>query len=299
MIARFPNFSPIQLNQLEEYVNLVSKFPPYSDFNFVSLFCWNKNDLTEISILGKGIVIKLKDYTSNKINYSFLSSNQDTQLEIMELFKEANCLTLVPEITVNMLNTKYFSIQEELDNFDYIYNLEKLIKLDGKIYKKKRNKVHKYSKDLLLHTKVNVITEITELFRQEVEGLLVQWCFENEFLAKDMEDEIDAIMTAVDNLNALNLFIVEIRLKGKLKGISINEKLPGDMAICHFEKTVGAHENIASYFVQQIAIILKTYNCNYVNWEQDLGIAGLRQLKQSYHPEYYLKKYNVINLSKM
>jgi hypothetical protein len=35
---------------------------------------------------------------------------------------------------------------------------------------------------------------------------------------------------------------------------------------------------------------LKEYNIRYWNFEQDLGIPGLRQSKRKYKPEFYLKK---------
>lgn len=293
MIARFPNFSPIGLRHKEEYEEIIKDFPPYSDFNFVSLFCWNSNQTTEISRLGEGIVIKLKDYTSDNIIYSFLSKDKETLKMVKKILDLSPRLCLVPESTINAMGPHDLDICEEPDNFDYVYKLLDLVSLDGKKYKKKRNKVHRFNTDLSSDVTTQVVRDIAPSLRQEIEGVVVQWCFENEVLVADMQDEVDAILAAVDNLKALNLILVEVRVKGKLKGFSINEITHGTYSLCHFEKTINAHENIASYLVKSVADILLTKGSHFVNWEQDLGLDGLRQLKRSYHQDHFLKKYSL------
>lgn len=41
MIPKFPEFKKLELSNKEEIENFTSKFPPYSDFNFVSMWCWD------------------------------------------------------------------------------------------------------------------------------------------------------------------------------------------------------------------------------------------------------------------
>ena len=39
MIPEFPEFKKLELSNKEEIEKITQKFPPYSDFNFVSMWC--------------------------------------------------------------------------------------------------------------------------------------------------------------------------------------------------------------------------------------------------------------------
>ena len=292
MIAQYPEFTKIDINIKKSYENIIRKYPSYSDFNFVSLFCWNTDGSAEVSRLGDGIVIKLKDYTSEKTVYSYMTDNSDAIKYINELFNVTDVLNLVPETTIKSLSRlDDFIVEEDPDNFDYIYNIDDLMKMKGGEFKKKRNKVNQFKKDLSDVVVTKSHKEITDTQRLEAEGLFAQWCFENDKFAIDLLDESRAIFNAIDNLEQLELVYVELRVKDKLKGFSINQKVDSKTAVCHFEKTVRAHENIGPYLVNKVAEELYKMGCKYVNWEQDLGITGLRQAKKSYNNSHHLKKY--------
>lgn len=292
MIAHYPEFTKVDLAIKDNYEKIIRKFPSYSDFNFVSLFCWNTDGSAEVSRLGDGIVIKLKDYTSEKTVYSYMTDSSDAIKYINELFNVTDTLSLVPETTIKSLsNIDDFIIEEDLDNFDYIYKVDELLKMGGGALKKKRNKVNQFKNDLSEVVTTKTYKKVTDIQRLEAEGLFAQWCFENDKFAIDLLDESSAIFNAIDNLEQLDLVFIELRVKDKLKGFSINQKVDSNTAVCHFEKTVRAHVNIGPYLVNKVAEELDKMGCEYVNWEQDLGIVGLRQAKKSYQNSHHLKKY--------
>jgi hypothetical protein len=292
VIAHYPEFTKVDLAIKDNYEKIIRKFPSYSDFNFVSLFCWNTDGSAEVSRLGDGIVIKLKDYTSEKTVYSYMTDSSDAIKYINELFNVTDTLSLVPETTIKSLsNIDDFIIEEDLDNFDYIYKVDELLKMGGGALKKKRNKVNQFKNDLSEVVTTKTYKKVTDIQRLEAEGLFAQWCFENDKFAIDLLDESSAIFNAIDNLEQLDLVFIELRVKDKLKGFSINQKVDSNTAVCHFEKTVRAHVNIGPYLVNKVAEELDKMGCEYVNWEQDLGIVGLRQAKKSYQNSHHLKKY--------
>lgn len=296
-LPTYPDFDTIDIRHKEDIEKIVAKHEPYSDFNFTSLFCWNTDGNTAVALLNGNLVVRQKDYTSSHVNYSLLGSNKVKE-SLDTLLNDVGCIHLVPQDLVDVIdNTESYDIIEEPDHFDYVYSLDELARLEGGVYKKKRNKVNNYSSDRAEQTEILTLDTISEGLREEIDGLFVQWCFENEKLYAEVEDEADAIHRAVDNFEELGLLIIELRIDGKLKGFSINQKIDDTYAICHFEKSIKAHNSLSPFFVNAVSAELLKRDCRLVNWEQDLGIEGLRQQKRSYAPTKQLKKYAISNIS--
>ena len=53
MLPTFPEFKPLELSDKNDVENFTSKFPPYSDFNFVSMWCWDIKEEMRISLFDK------------------------------------------------------------------------------------------------------------------------------------------------------------------------------------------------------------------------------------------------------
>lgn len=292
-IAKFPNFSKLSLSDKEEIQTITSRFEPYSDFNFTSLFCWNTASDTEVSILNDNLTIKLPDYLSGEPVYSILGDSK-IDLSMEELFVIASNLKLVPEVTVKALkNDSKYKITEDEDNFDYIYELEKLANLSGAELKKKRNKANRFMNSFKDEVAVENIMLISKAHAKHIENVFLHWARAASKSPEETEAERKALMILLDNSESFPLVVTVIMTKSTIKAFSINEKLDDQYAISHFEKALKIHEDIYPFLTTQVAGFLKDMGCRYVNWEQDLGIAGLHQSKQSYQPYKMLKKYTL------
>jgi len=76
--------------------------------------------------------------------------------------------------------------------------------------------------------------------------------------------------------------------------LSILEIIDNKYAFTHFEKAdIANFPGIGSFLNQQVASLLASHGIQYINIEQDLGIAGLRMSKRSYFPCGYLRKFSV------
>ena len=65
-------------------------------------------------------------------------------------------------------------------------------------------------------------------------------------------------------------------------------------ALSHFAKGDTSHHSAVYNILNwQEARILYSSGIRYYNWEQDLGIEGLRQSKLKYRPAFFLHKYRV------
>ena len=294
MISKYPEFTEVDLSVQKELEAELSKYDSYSDFNFVSLFCWNADNSSAVSRLGDGLVIRLSDYLGNGQNYSYISNSKDSRKYIDIVLTTVKKLKFVPEHTVKLISDMTgLNIKEDLDNFDYIYSVSKLSTLEGGKLKKKRNKVNNFEKEMDEQTLIKHLDKITKQHKSEIEILFKKWCNENKKSFDSQKDEYAAVHRAIENLDQLGLIFTELRHNGELMGFSINQVLQDGSAVCHFEKTLNAHKNISPYLVREVAIMLNKKGCKYVNWEQDLGLEGLKQAKSSYKQEYFLKKYTI------
>jgi len=293
-IAQFPRFSRLSISSKGLVESITSRFEPYSDFNFASLFSWD-DGTTELSILNDNLVIKLVDYISGQPVYSILGSNKiDESLELLlPLAKE---LKLVPEVTIeNLRNNGHFEIREDRDNFDYIYNLDLLAHLPGGGLKKKRNKVSGFQK--AFDTQALFVS--TKLLRAEdapsIDRIFVEWTKLPYKSIEEVQPEHKALSRLVQYSDAFKLYLTEVLIDSSLVAFSINEQVSPRYAVCHFEKALPAHQdkNIYTYLSNQVAKELASLGCSLVNWEQDLGLPGLRKSKLSYNPSGFLKKYSI------
>src|SRR5574343_1109613 len=76
MIPEFPNFKNLELSDKKSIDNFTKKHPPYSDFNFTSMWVWNTTEEIQISILNDNLVVKFTDYLNGDHFYSFLGTNK-------------------------------------------------------------------------------------------------------------------------------------------------------------------------------------------------------------------------------
>jgi len=293
MINEFPHFTKLTLNHKQLLTKFVSDFEPYSDYNFTSLYSWNTDNSTEVALLNNNLVVKIPSYLTGEPIYSMIGRNKIDQ-SLNYLLAITPQLNLVPEVVINSINEKrYFNITEDIDNHDYIFKTESIIKLDGGNYKKKRNKIHKFKADFGLRIMVSNTMSPTQSEIYSLLKLFDQWAEENNDKVYDSKLEKIALDRLLQDSQNLNIIVTEIKLDNNIVGFSINELLPNGYAICHFEKAITIHENINSYISHRVALELEKHNIQYLNWEQDLGIAGLKQSKKSFVPHKYLKKYIV------
>jgi hypothetical protein len=105
-------------------------------------------------------------------------------------------------------------------------------------------------------------------------------------------DEYAAILSMFDNFAELDLVGGAIRVDGEIQAFAIAEQLCPEMAVCHFEKALPGVQGLGQLINQWFALYgLASFT--FVNREQDLGVPGLRQAKESYHPHHLIEKYTL------
>ena len=97
MIPKFPDFKKLELSDKDIVEDFVSKYPPYSDFNFISLWAWDTDSKRMISELNNNLVVYFTDYLSGEPFISFIGTNK-VERTSQELITYAQSLGIDPKL---------------------------------------------------------------------------------------------------------------------------------------------------------------------------------------------------------
>ncbi len=295
----FPNFKSLDLTDKKAIVAFGSKRKPYSDFNFTNLWTWDTLSNRKVCQLNGNLVILFTDYRSTEPFLSFLGETEtiDTALKIID-FAETNKL---PEklkfISEEIADTLYDSplfVEDDQENFDYIFSTKQLAEsLEPKL-KNKRRLAKSFSKNYP-EARVIIGDFSDPIVHDQIIEVMYCWRDKKKTLNKvsDIEHEELALKRLFESCGNYNLILTSLYFKDKMIGFSIDEILNNSYAISHFIKADINYRGVYEYINESVAEQLLLAGCELWNWEQDLNIEGLRQLKQSYRPINYLKKYVV------
>lgn len=178
---------------------------------------------------------------------------------------------------------------EDRDNWDYIYFREKLANLAGRKYHAKKNHANAFRKSNPDYT----FSVISKDDVAECIDFANLWCEMKEQNADGLRCELCALEEALNNFDALNIRGALIRIDGEIQAFSIGEKYNKDMAVIHFEKANPEIRGLYTVINQDFCAKIWD-DVVYVNREEDMGLDGLRKAKESYHPEFMIKKYSAV-----
>ena len=293
MIPEFPNFKKLELTDKEEVEKITSKFPPYSDFNFVSMWSWDIKGEMRISKLNNNLVVKFTDYLIGSPFFSFLGENKllETAQNIIDFAKKTKASSvpcLVPEEIAKNLSNSGFCIKEDRDNFDYIYSVSSLSKMDHWT----QNSSGKYIRSFIKKCPDYVVKHscIKECGRDEFMEMFKKWA-KNKDIENYLEFNEYKALERVFKIKDKNVNTISIYIHNLLVGFTIYEILPSNYAISHFAKADTEYSNAINDLLNwEEAKILDLHGVKYLNWAEDLGIPGLRKLKEKYKPSFLFKK---------
>lgn len=298
MIPAFPEFKPLEMDDRAEVESVTVRFAPYSDFNFLSLICWDTREENMVSRFGDNLLVRFTDYLTGEPFYSFIGDScieQTIDLLLEETVREGlpNFLRLVPEsasLSAGLPAQNGFVITEDPDNFDYILDVESLIRLTGGKMKRKRHRVGRLKQDTSLSSRPMHFANT-----DEHKHILELWETWSDKKGKKGDDyatlEKKAFLRLLKIYAAFNLVAVGLWAEDKLVGFSVNETVHDGYYMGHFGKTDGQRKGLSDFLEYETAALMEPQGCTRVNLQQDLGLEGLRSYKQSLRPVHYLHKY--------
>lgn len=183
-----------------------------------------------------------------------------------------------------------FDITPERDNFDYVYLVQDLINLSGRKFHGKKNHLNAFRKEYPDAKYLPITEEIIPKCREE----LNIWSETHKRANPDdpfIGYEQAAIHEIFDHFDKFKLKGGAILLNDKVVAFTFGERLNSDTAVIHVEKADpsirGIYAAINQNFVEH-----EWSDMIYINREEDMGIDGLRQAKESYKPVKLIEKFN-------
>lgn len=294
MIPEFPKFKKLELTDKKKVEKFTSKFPPYADFNFYNIYSWDLKDEMGLSILHDNLVVKFTDYLNGQPFFSFLGKNMvnETARELIIFSKnnyKTDILKLVPEMTANFLDKSEFDIVSDTDSRDYVYSISHLASMNVWTKTSLSKGIKRFVKENPDYVvKQNSIQDISEDIYLE---MFKKWSG-NKNIKNHFELNEYKALKRIFQIKDKNIKIISLFLKDTLIGFTLFEILVDDYAISHFAKAdISCHSSVYNVLNWEEAKILKKQGIKYYNWEQDLGIEGLKKSKMKYKPNFFLNKF--------
>jgi len=272
---------------------------PSADYNFGNIYMWDQKFRQKLTRVGDRVIV-MPEYTDCPF-FAWPIGGGDLlpALEALRAYTQARgcrfALRGVTEGHLPQLEALYpgqFSVIEDRDYWDYLYDAEKLETLTGKHLHSKRNHINRFMEENNWS-----FAPLTSNDLPSCQAMLDAWmaeCGEDE--RDGIDDEYAAIQRGFASYDALGLQGGMLHVGNNLVAFTIGEPISSDTFDVHFEKAFsgvnGAYPMINQQFVRLIR--QRHPQIRWINREDDTGRESLRQSKISYHPDRMVKKYTAV-----
>ncbi|MCM1311648.1 MAG: DUF2156 domain-containing protein [Bacteroides sp.] len=266
-----------------------------ADMLFANICGWQH--ITNMSYAIIEDMLVMRGNMNNSFIYSLPIGRGNLRFVLMQMMEEAEnfgarCRIFgIPEERIEEVERampKHFEFYAEESNSDYIYKRENLVSLAGKKMQAKRNHINKFHRS---YPNAQFV-ELTEAYVPACKQLEIEW--------NKTHSEDGSYISKADELTFTNFILDNFRLLGLCGGVLLVDEnvaaftIGGPINNSTFDICVekadarydGAYTVINNLFAASLP-----EKFVYINREEDMGIEGLRQAKQSYQPEKLLKKY--------
>jgi hypothetical protein len=294
------NFTKLDLTHkklISEYLGDYNFFT--YDYSFLTLYQWRVMCNTEFSIINDVLIIK--KHTEDTGTF-FMKPLGYIDKNIEEIVSELICYKnskssfkhlfgdVEASFAMDMKKTfgSAVSVEEDINNFDYMYSSNDLILLPGAKYHRKKNLYNQFvNKNEYIVRDINDPSVINDCIEYSKEWYRMK--SDDSYI---LEYEIEGISDVLNNIDSFKLFGIAVYIKDKIIGFAFGEKVNDKMAIVHCEKADSSY--IGAYaFLNKTLAEKYFYDVEFINRQDDLGLPGLRKAKKAYHPVRLEKKYYI------
>ena len=285
-IPNYPDFAPVNLNMRTDLHPRLSMLKDgISELTFAGIYLFRNTYSYRVSWLPNETLVIFGEKDGER--FFMLPCGIPGPELLQDLFARRDYLKNLSETDTAasriLLEQNGYTVEEDRNNFDYIYLRKDLATLPGKNYHKKRNLVNAFLNNYEFEQRpmrkgsVKDAIHVLDAWRE----------------AKGEAGDYAASREALELMELLNLKGHLYYVDGRPAAYTLGEALArGRSFAIHFEKAIDSYKGIYQFVNQSFAAALPKYY-TYINREQDLGDPGLRQAKMTYRPSGFVRKYRV------
>ncbi len=199
------------------------------------------------------------------------------------------CFTAAEDVSVLQSVFGEAKVTEEPDWADYLYDKAAFVSLTGKKYHGQRNFVNRFGK---LYPDAQLLPLTAERIPAARAFVCRQYDQSPDRDAMAIAEH-DAILELFDNYGLYGMDGTVLTVGGEIAGLTVGETV-GDTLYVHVEKGDTAYTGVYPKLATAYAASVTDPVVLYINREEDMGDAGLRRSKQSWHPIRTVPKYTVV-----
>lgn len=287
-------FKPITLEDKALITSYTLSYAPRDcDFSFPNLCAWHFSNESSFAEIENCLVIRFRT-EDNRLVFLMPIGPGNFRHVVELLEKEAHS-----EGQPLRLQGNYPEIREKLEKYyptlfeytlhreyaDYIYLRSDLVELKGKHYQPKRNHVNKFTKEYPYR-----YTPLSPEMLPQCLEFESRWCMTHDYAEQEsLKEERRALTYDIRHYETLGLTGGAIWIENELVAFTFGSPINQDTFDIHVEKANIQIDGAYSIINKEFAAHLPE-QYTYINREEDLGVPGLRQAKQSYHPVCLLEK---------
>ncbi len=278
----------ITLDQQKRVSDIYSRYGHHdSAHSFESVFMWKTDmklsiyldeEIYAINSLSDDITTWFFPVGSEGAKSSFISS----LIEKEENFR-FRYMTLedVKFITENF--AEKFRIVPASTDSEYIYMREVLVDLPGHHFVKDRGRIRKLTAEHELE-----VMDIYDAKLDDIYEISSEW----DQNKKEYTEVIDhtATDTLIGNYHQLGVRGILLKMDGRPCGVIAGFKLDDNNIDCCLQKTSHNIQGLSCYLRREFVKAVPD-EIQFFNWEEDLGIEGLRQAKERMLPDHMISMY--------
>jgi hypothetical protein len=297
-IPSFPDLRPLTLNDKTDIASeLNSQYLEGAEYTFANMFAWREFEPVQVTRLNGNLCFQTSPYREpmccflHPVGSDKIVDTIDQCLNYLTDKVPDPKIVRVPGTFLEKFGlTGRFNCSPDRDNSDYVYLVSDLARLGGRKYDGKRNHIHK-----VRARGDYVYRDLTPELIADCKNVLSSWSrhkHETEDVA-NLESLIygeKAIHQYLDHFDELGLCGGVILKDDKVVAFTVAGRLNKDTAVTYTEVSLPEEKGLNQLLNQEFCLNgLKDFK--YVNREQDLGHAGLRKAKMSYHPHHLVDKF--------
>lgn len=293
MIPKFPLFKTLDLSLKDEIASYLAKFPSITcELCLANIYIWSKTNQVQLTLINDNLCLLV---TCPDIPPFFIEpiGNNLLTKTIYDCLKYCGYMLHLSEDSLkNFTLSSNYQIVETPEYFEYVYATQELGIMKGTKFHGKRNHISQF-KRLFPNFKY---LPITKDFKDEALKIFSLWTHNatrTSLKKSSAFAQESAIANAFAYFNDFNFNGGYIEVDNKVLGFVLGSPLNQNTINLHFQYGVPGVHGIYPVLLQQFCLQAQK-QFTYINLEQDLGVAGLRKMKLSYHPERIDKKYSII-----